>query len=732
VLSLHAVERTGKSLAAVFASIGFTAVVAQILLMREMIVVFYGNEISLGLMLAGWLLWTAFGSAVLGRFTPWRNPRLAVAVLEALVAIAFPLSLLAARSSRLVFSTVPGEALGPGPMLIASFASLGLFCALSGWLFASAGRLLAAESGAPAGEATSWVYLAEACGAALGGLAASLLLAPRLSPFETAALLAGLNLLAAAVLLQSRRAAVAIVAAALLWACAPAIERASTAWLWRGFRILETRNSPYGNLVVTGTPGGRSLYENGLSVANVPDPAGAEEAVHYALLEHPAPRSLLMIGGGLNGSIAQALAHPSIDRLDYVELDPAIIELARRHFPLPADARLAMHQTDGRVFLKRTTLRFDVILVNLPDPQTAQLNRFYTVEFFGEAAARLQPGGVFSFALHSSENYISPQLGDFLRSIHRTLRTSFAYVTVMPGDPVHFFASNRPGVLVSTSEALLARLRQRHLQATYVGEYFLPFRLTADRVRDLERQIAVRLDTPVNRDLAPIAYYFDTALWSGQFASGSRKWFEALAGVPFWELCVAVLALTAAAALRLRTAALAAGAMGFTMLGAEVLLLLAFQAIHGYIYQQLAIVIAGFMAGMALGSWRALRSLGGWRALAYVQALAGVAPLALYFLFLALARAANDPLSGIAFPLLAFGCGALGGFQFPVASRLYFGESDKNPGALYGADLVGSSIAALALSAWVIPVYGFLRTAVLLALVNAIPAVLAGRRRPAR
>ena len=75
-------------------------------------------------------------------------------------------------------------------------------------------------------------------------------------------------------------------------------------------RLLAAQNSIYGSLAVVGTDASRSLFENGLIVMTVPDPAAAEEAVHFALLEHPEPHRLLLIGGGMNGSIAEALAHP--------------------------------------------------------------------------------------------------------------------------------------------------------------------------------------------------------------------------------------------------------------------------------------------------------------------------------------------------------------------------------------------------------------------------------------
>ena len=228
-----------------------------------------------------------------------------------------------------------------------------------------------------------------------------------------------------------------------------ALETWSLDRFWRGFHLLATVNSDYGSLAVLETGTERSLYENGVALFHVPDPAAAEEAVHYALLEHPAPHTLLLIGGGANGALREALKHPGLSRVDYVELDPAILDLAGRYFPIEGDPRVHIHATDGRLFLRTSPLRFDVIIVNAPDPQTAQLNRFYTVEFFREAAQKLSDTGLLSFQLTASENYISPELAAFLRSINQTLRTVFPQVATIPGDTVHFFAARRPGVLAS-------------------------------------------------------------------------------------------------------------------------------------------------------------------------------------------------------------------------------------------------------------------------------------------
>ena len=714
----------GFRVRAVVVLIGFTAAIAQIVLLRELMVVFYGNEISIGLMLASWLFWTAAGSAGAGPLVRRVEPRRMVAALEVVLAVALPGTVLAVRASRGMLASVSGESLGPGAMLLTSLVGLSVLCAASGALFAAVTKLYA-ERGV---DAAGTVYLFEAIGSAAGGVLAGLVLIARLNSIEIAFLLGMMNLAAAATLVKRVGLAVPLGVIGLV-AVAP-LETRSLAHFWRGFHVVAARNSDYGNLAVVETPENRSVYENGAALFHVPDRAAAEEAVHYALLEHPWPRSLLLIGGGVNGAVAEALKHRGLERIDYVELDPAILDIARRYFPgewqpVEGDARVHVHATDGRLFLKTTPLRFDVVIVDAPDPQTAQLNRFYTVEFFREAADKLAEGGLVSFQLTASENYISPELAAFLRSINKTLRTVFPEVAAIPGDTVHFFAARRPGVLAADGNELLTRLRARRIDTAYVREYYIPFRMMPDRMADLEAQIQPTGDTPVNRDFTPVAYYFDVALWSGRFHHGYREFFSALAAVRFSVLAGVVAMLLVAACVVVRRprtiAACSTAAAGFTMIGCEMLILLAFQAMYGYVYRQLALVIGAFMAGMALGSGLALRWPGarGLRALAAVQALVAVSPLVLCGLFEVLPRGAG---AGLLFPALALGSGLLGGFEFPVASRVFSGSAT---GALYALDLAGSCAAAVLFSAWLIPVFGFLGAAVITGFIAIAPAAIA-------
>ncbi len=321
-VTMPCAKQPTSSVRAALALIGFSAVIGQIVLMRELIVVFNGNEISLGIMLATWLFWTAAGSSLSSRFVLGaNNARRAVAVLECLFGVSLLPTIWALRASRSFFQTVPGELIGPVPMLLTSLACLSLFCLVAGALFVVATRMYEQECAGSARAATRSAYLLEAAGSAFGGILASIVLLRFLASFQIATVVALLNLSMAGVLLfrtNRKRAgavtvAVALLAVPLLVYVAPALERSAQAHLWRGFHLVGSRDSIYGNLAAIETGNIRSIYDNGVILASAPDENAAEEAVHYALLEHPAPRHILMIGGGVNGGIAQALKHPTVN-----------------------------------------------------------------------------------------------------------------------------------------------------------------------------------------------------------------------------------------------------------------------------------------------------------------------------------------------------------------------------------------------------------------------------------
>jgi len=743
---------------AVPAIAGITSIAAQVILLREVIVLYNGNELSTGIVLAAWLLWTATGAALMERLMRGSNLARITAIVECLCGISLVATIGILRGARACLQTVPGESLGPVTVACVAFASLAVFCGLSGCLFTLAARMIRSQSPAAARSAVGYTYLAETVGSALGGILTSLLLLRFFASFQIAIVIAMMDFSLASWLafrLPRTRAIATLLTASLgitaFTMLAPRLESSTQQWVWKGFNLVASHDSIYGRLAILSSGGLAGIYENGGVLANIPDPASAEETVHYAMLEHPAPRRVLLIGGGMNGSIAEALKHPSLQRLDYVELDPALIDLYRHYFATQfasafADPRVHVHNADGRRYLKQSTEAFDEILLSVPNPDSAQLNRFYTEEFFQIARSRLAPSGLLSLQLRSSEESIGPQLADFLRCIHRTFQRVFPYVAIIPGDTLHIFGAMQPGILTEDPQVLIDRFRNRNLRTLYVSSYAIPFRMMPDRVDQIQDLLRPRPDTPVNRDFHPAAYFYGAVLWSAQFRSAYSHFLQSAARIPFRSILLAIAGLslglilvrTRSQSSRVRFVALwSVLATGYTLMTLQILLLLAFQSVYGYVYYELAMLIAMFMAGMALACWfgivcfraETLKPL--LRAAAYSQVfLAASAPLLLAVVSIlsrSVASAHEELAAAITFPLLAFLCGIPGGLQFPVASKIFQHDRQAHPGlgTLYAIDLAGGCIGALILAGFLIPVFGFWNAAWLTAALGVPPAIVA-------
>ena len=743
------------------AVLGFLALASQMAFMRELAGSFYGNELSLGALFAVWLFWTAVGSGVLPKRFPVSEGDFGrLRLLFYSLAAAIPLTGLAIRLSRTLLAAIPGEVVGFGPMLWTGFAVFAPFCLLSGYAYAAACRVFPAATG-PQAAAVSRVYGLESLGAAAGGLVTSLLLFPGASSFR---ILAGLSSIAAlAGLLQrneknplKKPLGPAVLAAALsAFLLAPRIQSWLDGRFWLHGTLLSSENTAYGSLAAARTDGEISFYENGLRLFTCPDLAAAEESVHYALLEHPAPEKILLVGGSLGGAIREAFRHPSVKAVQAVELDPETVRLARGLLPeedrrILDDPRVTFLLTDARRFIRNTAETYDAVLLNLPNPYTILLNRYYTREFFLEVKSRLKPGGVLSFALPSSENAIGDDLAGFLGSASATLSSVFANIVLLPGDNCRFIASNDGGFLTSDPAVLAERVRDRRLNTGYVREYYLPYQFSKERRDYLSSRLEGLPPGNINRDGRPVAFWFDFILWSRHFASPlMAEMLKRLALLRplhgFAALVLSVL-LAAIAVRRIRSALpavrLSLFCLGFSGISIELAILFSYQTLYGVLYQDMAVIVAGYMAGLGIGSAFAVKgkqaaSSSVFKRLVLLQLLIGLFTAALIVLAVPGRGAWGPPVLGI---LRFSGLNALAGFMagaaFMTANDLFFsaapGQSNA-AGKLYAMDLIGSLAGALLTSAVVIPLMGIQNTLLLISAVNlaVFCILLASRKRTA-
>jgi spermidine synthase len=680
---------TGKRSAVATAwALGVLAMVGQTVLLREFLGVADGNELVLGLVLGCWMILTGIGAILARRSAAgfvrglyWRI----------LILAFFPL--LTALALRVVRGVVfaPGRLLGLPETLVVALLLLAPFCIVAGHTFVRLATLLVAD-----GCSIASTYGWEAAGSVTGALAGFLLTASALRNIEILAWLALFGGVVALVSSPRKRTTVTLWRAALvlgpglLVVCsAGTLDLVSRTSLAGGQEVLFTHDSPYGSLVVTTHDGARCLFENGVLLAAAEDVTGREEASHFAMVQRRSPRRVLVVSGAAGGILEEVLKYP-VEEVEYVELDPGIRHAAPYLRPLPVDARVKVIDDDVRNVLRSGGRPYDVLLVNTPDPATAQANRLFTVEFLRLANTRMDDSSVLVLSMLPSADYYGGRARLVASSVYSTLRTMFPCVIVVPGERNYFLASASP------LDPGIARLvAARKIPTTAVNGYYID----DDLLRSRSRRFADALDSlaPVNSDLHPVVYFRQIAFWLE-----SVGWSVELIG---WATVVLLLAGLAV------VSRVGAGiyAAGFAASGIEVILLFGFQCLYGFIYRSLWLVIGGFMGGLAAGSALAAKAgpvparrwfLGGLSALASCGVISAV-------LLEYLVHSGRADLVGMATLLVSVTlAGTATGIVFGAGSYLASGSTGGIAGTLYAADLAGSALGSLLAAVFLLPTLG--------------------------
>jgi spermidine synthase len=720
--------------------IGFTAMAAQIIYMRQLLIVFYGNELSISFILASWLIAGAVGSALLGRFADTIKYRItAFALCQIILSIFLPLGIIAARLIKSAINVNPGQILPIFPIMFLSFFILAPICVILGFMFSLGCRICGLSSDESAIKIGN-VYILEAAGSLIGGAITSIILIKMFDAFNIALFLSGLNIIAAFFLIVfSKEIRIRILpAGGILVLLAALLLMGPMGWIqnvseyslvrqWRGYDLVASKDSIYGNIAVVKKGENFSFFDNGLRLYTIPDRLNSEEATHLTLLEHPGPHNILLIGGG-TGLVEEILKEP-VKRIDYVEMDPLVIFMAKNYLPdsyynALKDEKVSIKNVDGRFYVKNAKEKYDCVILHVGDPYTANINRYYTAEFFKEVKKILKKGGILSVGLTSSESYISPALGEFLRSIYFTLKDVFDDCLVMPGDTAYFMASVNKGYLTYDYNILEERTKKRMLDTKYVREYYLFSKLSPGNISYARSVIENKKGIRINHDFKPAAYYYGLIFWTTLFRdSFISKILMYINERLIWQtLGIFIILLTMTLAFFRRsfkkTVLIALAAGGFSTMAFQILILLTFQTMYGYLFYKLGIILTAFMAGLTIGAIfgvRIIERLG--RERAFLLAVQGdfllfSVILPVFFLKFGL---------NFLFPVMSIIVGFIGGSQFTLASKVLASkgqDAGRVGGLTYGVDLLGSFLGALLAGIFLIPILGIPKTCVALAVIN--------------
>lgn len=797
-------------------ALGLTSLLCQVLLLRELIAIFYGNELAVGLMLSCWMtlvalgswvpgtkgrwpralvlafllgLWAWFGGVVLSNvkgLPTWKLslpsaltglglgaflgllvwPRLkieaegALSLSFLLVALSVYPLLSLTRCLKTISGHMPWDMANPFFMLGGSILILSPLCLLLGAQFTLLCGL-ASRSGAGK-EAPGWIYLTESVGFVVAGLAFNLLLVKYLQPFAVA-LVVALSGAACSFLLSLAtkgwlRATVGALSGMVglafsfspLFGLPGKVNLATARLQWKGLDLGDRYYfSRYGNLAIIRIAEQHTFYQNSVSLFSLPAYVEAEEYTHVPLGMHPHPKSLLILGGGLGGVLRKALEHP-LRKIVYVELDPLVVEVARKFAPPEdkralSDPRVRILLMDARRFVKVTKEKFDVVLALFPDPYNALLNRFYTVEFLREVKRLLNWGGVLCITMSSGESYISPEHKALNASIYKACKTVFDEVLVLPGGEAMVFCTTKGGSFPRSGWEIFKRLEGRGVSPEYLDPVSVDIKFWPDRQVPFKKAVE-GAGVSANRDFWPICYFFNLLLWTAELAPVLKVPLLWASKFPLWGFVALAVLLLALALWRGRSptgaavlCVLTAGLAGMVL---EISLLFAYQVVAGYVYEKVALMVVAFMLGLAVAARFSTRFAGAnppEKCLSRISLTEGmVIAITLLSPFLALGIAKIHPFlpevaSELAFAALIALSGVLAGYMFPLASAVvagYAGDVKRAAGLLYAADLVGGTFGALAVSIVWLPIYGFFGACFVAALLNlpVLAFVLVARR----
>jgi spermidine synthase len=729
---------------ALFAALGFLSVIVQSILLREFMVVSFGNELSVGTTLAVWLLTVAVGAALYGPlFRSRRSPLLITSLI--FISSAAPLAAVyCVRGARHILHGETGMYIPFLPFLIFTFLSLLVQGIATGLLF-PAGCLTWGRGA----RGVAVLFVAEGLGFLAGGMAYSLFLVI-LNPFLTlslASIPAGLT--AVSLSPKGRSGFLTALAFVLLWTAGSTasgpLQEKSIAWRWsslvKDMPLIETTDSRYQNLALTRQADQFNVYGNGQYAFSWPDPYSESQKAHLVMTECAKPRRVLVLGDVTSGLLRQMQLHRP-ERIVWVTLDDALPALIRPRLTKEErevlDSLGAVIFTDGRFYVKTCTEIFDLVLIDLPDPSTAMLNRFYTVEFFREADRILERDGVIALHFTGAENYFGKDVIDYGGSIYRSVKSVFPKVAVSPGEMTWLLASRSWGSVTEDPKVLERRFRERGVTSDSFPPELFETLFEKERIAFTLENLSKSERT--NSDMHPVTYLFNLVLWDKFSGSGLGGVIGLLMSVRFSHLavfCALILAAGSIVGLMLRRSSrcivfcgAATAASGFAAMGLEMVLIMAYQNVFGFLYRMIGLVIACFMLGLAVGGYVAtlIQKQSAVAALAastgFLAAISFMMPHLLNKISVLLLPAAGYLASQALWLALMSLIGALCGLALPLASAAQAKE-EESVGLLSALDHGGGFAGALLTGTVLVPVLGTDATSHFIALVLLAASLLA-------
>jgi len=166
--------------------------------------------------------------------------------------------------------------------------------------------------------------------------------------------------------------------------------------IFQKVEILDTYN--FGRIVI---------LDNKIQSAETDEFIYHEALVHPAMITHPNPEHILILGGGEGATIREVLKHPMVQRVVMVDIDEEFVRLCKKHLKkwhrgVFDNNRVELIFTNAKEYISKTRDLFDVIIADVSDPvDEGPAKMLYTKKFYSSLRGALKPDGI--FVTHATE-----------------------------------------------------------------------------------------------------------------------------------------------------------------------------------------------------------------------------------------------------------------------------------------------------------------------------------------
>lgn len=598
--------------------LGFLSSISQIILLKEFLVSFYGNELSIGIILSFWLFWVALGSYSGNRINALlSNHERAFKVLIFIFSFINIITVLAIKLSRFFLNTPIGEYETILQLSIFSFLVLSINCFLIGYLF-SLGATIVKKGGIFLWESTNKSYAFESLGSVFGGVLFTCLFQKLFSHLEILLLLITLNTF---LFFKKRSYKIIFGIFVLLFALfyAKEFEENINKLKWKyindEMQYTKSKDTKYQNFTILKLNDVYSVYSDGKPYLNIPDKYNSEFTIHSIFTQCKNPKNVLLIGGGIIGLLNEILKY-DINKVDYVDPDIEFFYLIEPYLDSTLisslyNKKVNIVECDGRDFVNKTNNKYDVVILFITDPTTLNQNRFFTLEFFYSIKTILTDEGIFSISFTSSEDYFSEELKQYNASIYHTFKKIFPYNIIIPGTKAFIIGAKVDNLITYDYNKLTERYISRNINNEYFSEYFFKQMFIKSHIEFVLNTLENCTNIKINEDNEPITYFFNISLWNkisktdflNINAMSSIKFSYVYNFILLVSLGFIALSLNNKYKLCKKLLYLIIFWTGFLGIITSLIIIMNFQAVFGSVYESYGVLISMSMFGLFTGSF---------------------------------------------------------------------------------------------------------------------------------